>query len=65
MDLAMIFDWFTNESMDAARQATEWSKREMYLRLALMWAAAARQCRKEASTLPETQSPSMEPSDHH
>ena len=54
MDLAIIFDWFTNESMDTALQATEWTKRETYLRLALMWAAAAQQTREEASTRPET-----------
>ena len=50
MDLVILFDWFTNESMDAALQ---WQQREMFLRLALMWGTAAQQCRKEAST--ETQ----------
>jgi hypothetical protein len=50
MDLVILFDWFTNESMDAALQATEWQQREMFLRLALMWGTAAQQCRKEAST---------------
>ena len=58
------FRVFTTESMEAALQATEWKKRDMYLRLALMWGTAAQQCRKEASTLPETQSPSLEPSNH-
>ena len=53
MDLVILFDWFTNESMDAALQATEWQQREMFLRLALMWGTAAQHCRKEAST--ETQ----------
>ena len=55
----MIFEWFTTESMEAALQATEWKKRDMYLRLALMLGTATQQCRKEASTLPETQSPSL------
>ena len=32
MDLVILFDWFTNESMDAALQATEWQQREMFLR---------------------------------
>ena len=41
MDLVILFDWFTNESMDAALQATEWHQREMFLRLALMWGTAA------------------------
>jgi hypothetical protein len=53
MDLVILFDWFTNDSMDAALQATEWQQREMFLRLALMWETAAQQCRNEAST--ETQ----------
>ena len=53
MGLVILFDWFTNERMDAALQATEWQQREMFLRLALMWGTAAQQCRKEAST--ETQ----------
>jgi hypothetical protein len=33
MDPVILFDWFTNESMDAAPQATEWPQREMFLRL--------------------------------
>ena len=57
MDLVILFNWFTNESMDAALQATEWQQREMFLRLALMWGTAAQQCRKEAST--ETQANSV------
>jgi hypothetical protein len=36
MDLMILFDWFTNESIDAALQATEWQQREMFLRLALI-----------------------------
>jgi hypothetical protein len=55
MDIAILFDWFTNESMDAALQATELKQRETFLRLAFLWAASAQQCRKEASaTLPAT-----------
>ena len=65
MDLMILFDWFTNESIDAALQATEWQQREMFLRLALMWGAAAQQSRKEASTPLETQSPSIAPGDHY
>ena len=34
MDLVILFDWFTNESIEAALQATEWQQREMFLRLA-------------------------------
>ena len=49
MDTAILFDWFTDESMDAALQATELKQRETFLRLAFLWAAAAQQSRKEAS----------------
>ena len=44
MDLATVFDWFAQESMRIAEQAKEPREREMFLRLALMWAAAAHQC---------------------
>ena len=27
MDLVILFDWFTNESTDAALQATDWQQR--------------------------------------
>ena len=47
MDLASVFDWFAQESGRAAEQANEPMQREMFLRLALMWAAAAQQCRNE------------------
>ena len=30
MDLVILFDWFTNESMDAALQANERMQREMF-----------------------------------
>ena len=52
MDTAILFDWFTDESMDAALQATEFKQRETFLRLAFLWAAAVRQCCKEASDDP-------------
>ena len=54
MNIADVFDWFARESMEAGRQATEWEQRETFLRLALLWAATAQQCRKEASKLPAT-----------
>jgi hypothetical protein len=47
MDLASVFDWFAQESGRAAEQANEPMQRDMFLRLALMWAAAAQQCRNE------------------
>ena len=30
MDLVILFDWFTSESIDAALQATNWPQREMF-----------------------------------
>ena len=50
MDIASVFDWFAQESGRAAEQANEPMQREMFLRLALMWAAAAQQCCNEAPT---------------
>jgi hypothetical protein len=49
MNIADVYDWFAQESMEAGKQATEWKQREMFMRLALMW-AAAQQCRQEGST---------------
>jgi len=60
MDLVILFDWFTNERMDAALQATEWQQREMFRTLALMWGTAAQQCRKEASTETQANSDGVE-----
>jgi hypothetical protein len=57
MDIAILFEWFTHESMEAALQATEWKQREIFLRLALLWGAAAQQVRKEASEEPATPPP--------
>jgi hypothetical protein len=37
--------------MEAAQQASELKQRETFLRLAFLWAAAAQQCRKEASAI--------------
>jgi hypothetical protein len=54
MEIAILFDWFTYESIDAALQATDWKQREMFLRLALMWGTAAQEARKEAPWTPPT-----------
>ena len=47
MNIADVFDWFGRESMEAGEQATEWEQRETFLKLALLWTAAAQRCRKE------------------
>jgi hypothetical protein len=54
MNIVNVYDWFTKESMDAGLQATEWKQRETFLRLALMWATAAQECRKAAPTMQAT-----------
>jgi hypothetical protein len=51
---AIIFGWFAQESMLAAELANNQTQRELWLRLALMWAPAARQSRDEGATPPET-----------
>ena len=50
MDIAIIFDWFARESLHAADQTNDLRQREMFLRLAWLWAAAAQRGREEAST---------------
>ena len=51
MDLATVFDWFAQESMTAAEQTKEPIQREMWLRLVLLWRAAAQQSRDEKQRL--------------
>jgi hypothetical protein len=51
VDTAELFDLFAQESMPIAEQADEPREREMFLRLALMWAAAAQRSTGDASYL--------------
>jgi hypothetical protein len=51
MDLASVFDWFAQDSIRAAEQTDEPRKREILLKLASQWAAAAQRCRDEQLTL--------------
>jgi hypothetical protein len=43
MDIAGVFDWFALESVHIAAQTSDPRQREILLRLALLWAAAARE----------------------
>ena len=43
MDIAGVFDWFALESVRIAEQTSDPRQREILLKLALLWAAAARQ----------------------
>jgi len=49
MDIAIVFEWFAQESMRAAELAHEPRQREIWTRLAVLWGLAAAQCR-QAST---------------
>jgi hypothetical protein len=54
MDMAGVFEWFAQESWAAAAELTrEQPQREIWLRLALMWALAALRSREEAEALGE------------
>jgi hypothetical protein len=50
MDIARVYDWFVRDCMDAAEQTDDPRQREILLKLAVLWAAAAQQIRDEAST---------------
>jgi hypothetical protein len=43
MNIASVFDWFASESSRAAENTDDLSQREVWSRLALLWAAAAQQ----------------------
>ena len=53
MDIAIIFEWFAQESKLAAELASDETQRQVWLRLALMWAAAARESRDDGAPPPE------------
>ena len=44
MDIASMFEWFAQESINIAEQAKEPKQREVFVKLALLWATAAQQC---------------------
>ena len=47
-DDSRLFDWFALNSKYVAEQTDDPKQREMWIRLAELWAAAARQSREEA-----------------
>ena len=53
MHIAGLFEWFAQESWAAAELTHEQPQREIWLRLALMWALAALRSREEAEALGE------------
>jgi hypothetical protein len=57
MDITSVFDWFARDSLDKVEKADDPRQREMFLKLAELWADAAQQSRDGAptqSTLPTT-----------
>jgi hypothetical protein len=52
MDIATVFDWFARESLQVAEKTdpTDLERRETFLMLAALWAAAAQQSLHQAST---------------
>ena len=42
MNIASVFDWFARESLRAAEQTEDPREREILLKLAVLWEAAAR-----------------------
>jgi hypothetical protein len=47
MDIKSVFEWFAKESLFAAQLTHEQPQHETWIRLAVMWASAAAQCRHE------------------
>jgi hypothetical protein len=50
MNIAIVFDWFARDSLRAAEETDDPRQREILVKLAALWAAAARQSRDETST---------------
>ena len=65
MDIASVFEWFAQESVFAAELAHEPRQREIWTRLAVMWASAAAQCHHEDAgtigALPTSAATRLEP----
>jgi hypothetical protein len=51
MNIAIVFDWFARDSLRTAEETDDPKQREILVKLAALWAAAARQSRDEASTM--------------
>lgn len=63
MNIASVFDWFARESLRAAEHTEDPRQREILLKLAVLWDAAAQRSRDEASpqsTPPNTDERSAE-----
>jgi hypothetical protein len=50
MNIAIVFDWFARDSLRAAEETNDPRQREIFVKLPVLWASAARPSRDEAST---------------
>jgi hypothetical protein len=50
MDITSVFDWFARDSLRKAEETDDPRQREILVKLAALWPAAARQSRDETST---------------
>ena len=50
MDITSVFDWFARESLRKAEETNDPRPREMFLKLAELWTAAAQQSRDGTPT---------------
>jgi hypothetical protein len=52
MNIASVFDWFSRESLRAAEQSEDPKQREIFLKLAKLWADAARREEQSSRSTP-------------
>jgi hypothetical protein len=52
MHMASVFDWFARESVRAAEQTNDLKQREIFIKLAERWAAAARREEQSSQSTP-------------
>ena len=52
MHMASVFDWFARESVRAAEQTNDPKQREIFIKLAELWAAAARREEQSPQSTP-------------
>ena len=60
MDIAIVFDWFAQETKQAAEQTADPRQREILLKLALMWAASVERCHDDVPTPTNTDHPARD-----
>ena len=51
MNIASVFDWFARESLRAAEHTEDPRQREILLKLAVLWEAAAQRARRSIAAI--------------